>query len=184
MRILLILTVLLVACNPRNLPNEQLNLNFKLEAIKSVLLDTSNNLINRELILTDKGNLTPPSMGEFSSELPYLLNILDESDSAFIKAQFRERKSFSTSQLNSPAIRVLPLSRLNQDSVRTLLEVENIKGFYTVEMPIFNKTLTKAYLRLGYLCGPLCGHEDEVIIVRTPGTENWIVSEQLGFSVY
>lgn len=184
MRIFLFLIILSVGCNNQKQSRKRLNQDLKLETIKSILLDTSNNLINEKLILADKGKLTPPSIGDFTHELDYVMHVLNESDSAFIKQQFRERKDFSTSKLNSQQIRVLPITQLGQDSIQFLLDTEHIEGFYSVEMPVFNKSLTMVYLRLGYMCGPLCGNQFDLVLTKKLESENWTIAEELGFSIY
>ena len=104
--------VLLFGCSSKRQEIGQLDDNFKLRTLESILLDTTTNLFNEELIFANKGRVLPSSLGGFSSELSYIMDILNEPDTNFIKSQFRNRKDFSLIPLNSSKIQILPCTVL------------------------------------------------------------------------
>ncbi len=183
MRIALILITILSSCISKQDNNEHLNLNFKLEVIREILLNSTNEFINRELIIADVGHLSPPVMGNYYNELPFLMEALDEPDSTCIIEQFRERKNFITTKLESDKISILPLSKMPEGSIWEILESDSINGVYSIEMPIFNKDLTKVYFRFGYMCGELCGTEQSYIFEQATETNSWTISKELELSI-
>jgi hypothetical protein len=51
-------------------------------------------------------------------------------------------------------------------------------GLLTISCPIFNKDLTKAYVRFGSSCGTTCGAGVDFIIELIDN--KWVITERLG----
>lgn len=105
--------------------------------------------------------LPPPHLEEHPSEADLILEVLHEEDKGFIKEQLRERQDFSVAMLQHN-FTIVPLQQLLQeessmDSLWSFVNSHYENGFYSISMPVFSKDLQKAYVRIGHLCGSLCG---------------------------
>lgn len=168
------LLCLLFSCKQDELEGRKINL------IHEVITNAELNIIKQEtIILSDKDLLVPPTFPkEFSSEFGYIASLLEESDISFIRDQLKKRKRFNTGKLAEWGIQIVETDILDHISLEDLLHQLGIRGFYSASMPVFNKTMDKAYIRIGYICGPLCGGGQELILKQKDN--DWIVYKELG----
>lgn len=146
--------------------------------LKEVLMDSTDDAFIQDqyYVLSDVDSLLPPpNFGQHANELDLISDALDEEDQNFIKSQIKARKDFSATALKGEGFTIVPLQQLLQennqpDSLWTSVNNQYENGFYTVSMPIFSKDFKKAYVRVGHLCGPLCGGGETRIYQHKGGT--------------
>lgn len=133
--------------------------------LEKILTDSTEEsfIQDKYYVLSDVDNLLPPPhLEEYPSEADLILDVLHEEDENFIRKQLRERQVFSTEMLKRKNFTIVPLQQLLQeesqiDSLWSFVNDHYENGFYSVSKPIFSKDLKKAYVRIGHLCGLLCG---------------------------
>ena len=152
-----------------------------IEFLSFVLTDTTDlNLVpDRYKIISDISILPPPTIpaGKFSD---FLINVLAETDTLFIQDQLRESNTFRTDNLQEYGFTIIKISEI---PANTGIDWDNIsdnygQGILTVDRPIFNSSYNKAYVRIGYICGPHCGGGQEVVLEKIDN--KWIIKEVTG----
>ena len=93
---------------------------------------------------------------------------------------------FLTDTLRNYGFEILKMNdigklKLAPDSIWGYIHENFGPDYYSVRKPIFNNTYDKAYLVIGYICGPYCGHIISYILEKV--NNRWIIKETLGFSV-
>jgi hypothetical protein len=146
-----------------------------IEFLNFVLTDTTdlNFVPDGYNIISDISILGPPQFpaGMFSD---FLLTILAETDTVFIIDQIRQRTNFRTDKLEEHGFTIIKITP--NKGIDWLYIYDNIgPGILSVDRPIFNKNYTLAYVRIGFLCGNLCGGGREVILEKKDG--KWILKE-------
>lgn len=146
--------------------NEQSDFtNKSISFLEAILTDSTEDAFIQDqyYVLSDVDSLLPPpDFGQHTIEVALISDVLDEEDQNFIEDQLRLRKDFSVKALRSKGFTIVPLQQLLQengkaDSLWASINDQYENGFYTVSMPIFSKGFKKAYVRVGHLCGLLCG---------------------------
>ena len=152
-----------------------------IEFLSFVLTDTIDlNLVpDGYKIISDISILPPPVMpaGKFSD---FLITILAETDTLFIKDQLKQSNNFRTDKLEEHDFTIIKISEIPPE---TGIDWDYIsdnygEGIMTVDRPIFNKSYTKAYIRVGYLCGLHCGSGKELILEKIG--DKWSIKEITG----
>ena len=152
-----------------------------IEFLSFVLTDTIDlNLVpDGYKIISDISILPPPVMpaGKFSD---FLITILTETDTLFIKDQLKQTNNFRTNKLEEHDFTIIKISEIPPE---TGIDWDYIsdnygEGIMTVDRPIFNKSYTKAYIRVGYLCGLHCGSGKELILEKIG--DKWSIKEITG----
>ena len=152
-----------------------------IEFLSFVLTDTIDlNLVPEGYkIISDISILPPPVMpaGKFSD---FLITILTETDTLFIKDQLKQTNNFRTNKLEEHDFTIIKISEIPPE---TGIDWDYIsdnygEGIMTVDRPIFNKSYTKAYIRVGYLCGLHCGSGKELILEKIG--DKWSIKEITG----
>lgn len=150
------------------------------EFMNFVLTDTTDlNLVSDGYnVISDIQILPPPIMpaGEFSD---FLLDKLEETDTLFIIEQL-EKNTFRIDELEQYGFTVVKVSKAQAGSDEFWNYIYNNfgQGLLTVSKPIFNKSFSKVFVRVGYVCGPHCGGGQEVILEKTAG--KWKIKEITG----
>lgn len=134
-------------------------------------------------VISDVSMLPPPiNTGDQSFAL-YLSNVLSEDDTLFVKKQFKDGLGFRTDSLRAYGFTIARVSQLRKEGLKGQRFWERIykeygRGILTVSRPIFDKTFTKAYIRIGHSCGSLCGGGVDVSLEKING--RWKITETLG----
>lgn len=174
-----ILLLLMISCSSFR-DREAVEVIDPIEFLSFVLTDTTDlNLVSNRLnIISDISILGPPtfSAGKFSD---FLITILAETDTLFIKDQLRLCNNFRTDKLEGHGFTIIKISEIPPN---TGIDWDYIsdnygQGILTVDRPIFNRNYTLAYVRFGFLCGHLCGGGSDVILEKKAG--KWILKETL-----
>jgi hypothetical protein len=100
---------------------------------------------------------------------PFFLN----ADSLAILSQNSNPKKLKitdvlTSKLNSTTV----------EKEKAKYKVGKRYKYYEMSIPIFSNDKKKAYVELGYHCGPLCGNGDAYFLVKTNGA--WKIIKKIG----
>jgi len=164
----MILLLAVISCS--NLRNRETVVTIDpIELLNFVLTDTTDlNIVpDGYKVISDISILGPPLMQarKFSD---FLVNILSETDTLFIKDQLRQSSNFRTDKLEEYGFTIVKISEVTPN---TGIDWDYIydnygPGILTVDRPIFNKSYNKAYIRIGYSCGPHCGSGQEVILEK------------------
>jgi len=151
-----------------------------IEFLYFVLTDTTelNLVTDGYKIISDISILPPPTMpaGKFSD---FLVKILAETDTLFIKDQLKQSSNFRTDKLEEHGFTIIKISEIPPETeIDWHYIFENVgPGLLSANRPIFNKSHTLAYVRYGFLCGPYCGSGSDVILEKKAG--KWILKEIL-----
>lgn len=132
-------------------------------------------------VISDIEMLPPPGFFEGTFR-DYLSQLLSETDTLFISNQLRELLSFRTDKMSEFGFTVVKVSELRAQKLKgeefwDLIYRDYGQGLLTVSRPIFNRDCTKAYVRVGYSCGRLCGGGEDVIFDKVDG--NWKLTESV-----
>lgn len=133
-------------------------------------------------IISDIEDLPPPSVLETASFRDFLCEELNETDTSYILKQVKERKGFRTDGLQEFGFTIVKVSDLRKEKLSREEFWEIVynnfgPGYFTVSRPVFNRRFTKVYVRIGYLCGPLCGAGEDFIMKKVNG--KWMIAKRL-----
>lgn len=119
---------------------------------------------------------------KFDSEVKYLGALLVESDTNYIRSQFKNRHNFKLDSLAIFGTRLINVDSLytvfTADSVWGYITEKVSDGYYVVSMPIFNKAHDRAYIKISFLCGGHCGSGYEAVFEKQK--HKWVLKERLG----
>ncbi len=153
------------------------------QTAEQIILDTSNNLFDHPLIFSNNSLLGPPTYPT-PSERDFLIKLLNIKDSTYLLEQLKERRTLEPTRFKDSRIQILKTSEIETEDFWNLIKTDSIEGLYSIELPIFDETKTKCYLRTGYLCGELCGGQEDYLFQLNEKTGSWEMTELLDGSVY
>jgi hypothetical protein len=185
--ILVILFSASFACSstPSQEASQEPNINLY-EFINLVLTDTTleGRFTQRNgKVISDVSMLPPPiNTGEQSFAL-YLSNVLSEDDTSFVKEQLKEGLDFKSDSLIAYGFTIARVSEIRKEGPKgpgfwNRIYKEYGRGILTISRPVFDKTFTKAYMRIGHSCGSLCGGGVDILLKKMEG--KWKITEILG----
>jgi hypothetical protein len=133
-------------------------------------------------VISDIDILGPANFtGNFSD---YLSKELKEKDIAYINRQLKQAITFKTDELTKFGFTVVKASELLERKIsgdKFWDKIDNDYGpggLLIISCPIFNKDMTKAYVRFGHRCGTTCGSGEDFIIELIDN--KWVITERLG----
>jgi hypothetical protein len=132
-------------------------------------------------IVSDIERLPPPTFPGTLSD--HICEILSEKDTVHIIRQLKTRKDFKVGGLKKYGFTVVKVSEMDEADLSgekfwEIIHNNYGPGLLTVSLPIFNVDFTKAYVRVGYSCGELCGGGEDFLIKKING--KWILVDRLG----
>lgn len=163
------LLIVFQSCHKKDVIDEN-SISEEIIFINEILSDSTivgKGLYNHKIISL-KEILGPPNIENFSKESDFVMFKLKETDSTYILKQFIGRKSFEFNDLIKFGYKIKNVEAVNE-------------GLLTFSKPIFNASKNLVYFRYGFICGPLCGHGQDLILEKING--KWIVKETTGFWV-
>ncbi len=190
--LLLILVIILLHACSDNEKKAEINLKQETDSFyQQVLLDSTilGFIEDNYLVFSDYEIMGPPSVlgSEYNSELAFICDLFNEKDSMFIRSQFKDRRIIDLSVLKIDGVKIVPIKELldrgvRGDSLWNHVHTNYGNGFYIVSKPIFNRKVTQAYFRIGYMCNTLCGSDITYHMIKDK--TGWKVKEELGFQTY
>lgn len=180
-RLILVVIIIVSACGKNQTDSK--NGIDEFDFLNQILRDTSIvNAPNGTFVISDNDYLPPPMFGE-GKEIDFVSQKLSESDTTFLRNQFRSQKDFTTDSLTGYGFVICKVSALRAtmktDSLWSYITDKYNGGYYSVSKPIFNRSYDKAYIKIGYRCGPMCGSGYSYILKRE--NNKWVIEEFLGF---
>lgn len=146
----------------------------KYQFINEIFNDTSQlKLIRNDIRVIADINTTPTPIYN-GTEIQYISENLSESDTLFLLSQIADRKLFKADNLQDYGFKILKLSelqdaKLSSDSLWNYVNANYGSGYFALSMPIFNKNLDLALIRISYSCGYYCGGGGTFVFVRQGG---------------
>jgi hypothetical protein len=184
--ILVIFFSAFLACSgtPTNVSPQEPSINLY-EFLNLVLTDTvlEGRFAERNgKIISDVSMLPPPINTGYQNFTLYLSDILSEPDTLFVKEQLKDGLGFKTDSLSAYGFKIARVSELRKEGLKGKRFWERVykeygRGILTVSRPVFDKNLTRAYIRMGHSCGSLCGGGVDVLLEEING--RWKVKEVL-----
>ena len=160
--ILLLLIIIVISCseNPENKSVVRDKLAYEL--INKILSDTSDLFFkNKTFFIAEKPVFSPPIMSGFRSEKEFLMNLFEENDSLNLFSQLKKRRNFLLDSSRISNYKLVPkkyfIKNSKRDSLWEIIDTKLNGGFYIISMPFFSSDNKMVYIRIGYLCGRLCG---------------------------
>ncbi|TXE07946.1 hypothetical protein ES711_11015 [Gelidibacter salicanalis] len=161
----ILFTLIFISCleNKKELIQTELKITneFKIEILNQILSDTIDLKLMRskEMYLSNYDGIPPPVLpmdtkrsGYSITHSEYIAQQLGVNDVEFIKKQMADNKRFDLNKLSEYGFNILDVKGYLDKEIyysKILEKTENQKyyGFFTVSIPIFNKSLNKAYIR-------------------------------------
>lgn len=172
--LLLLTTGLISSCSRNDNKAKSTVVIDKYQFINEIFNDTSQlKLIKNDIRVIADINTTPTPIYN-GTEIQYLSENLSEPDTLFILSQIDERKAFDTGNLQTYGFKILKLSELqnakvSSDSLWNYINANYGNGYFSLSMPLFNKSMDKALIRISYSCGYYCGGGGAFVFERQGG---------------
>lgn len=177
---------------------------FKIEFLNEILSDKSNHYIyaynhSNPYIKYRSYDFDPniiditfkDSLGNPTSFAKYLDVYFKDNDSAFIKSQFENNKTFSINPLKKYGYNVLDWKTIYNDTLKTndgyLISRDSLeklsndkfeKGEFEISNLLFNKSLNMAYIEIHYFMS----HRNHILYHNIDG--KWLVKGRISYVVY
>jgi hypothetical protein len=149
--------------------------------INIALTDTLAGRKKEHQIVSEIPWLPPPNQHE-GTDVGYVSKNLSELDTMCIHAQMRGAGKFKTNKMTKYGFTIVDLDKFRDTHAPNSAFWERFhekygSGFYTVSKPIFNCNRTRAFIRVGHLCGSECGGGSEMILEKVNGL--WEIKEKI-----
>lgn len=134
---------------------------LKFEFLNQILSDTIDLKLmrNKKMHLSNYNGIPPPILpidtkrsGYSITHSEYIAQQLGINDVDFVKKQMAENKNFDFNKLSDYGFNILDVKgyldkEIYYSKILEITENQKYYGFFTVSVPIFNKSLDKAYVR-------------------------------------
>ncbi|QFZ54235.1 hypothetical protein FEZ18_05230 [Oceanihabitans sp. IOP_32] len=154
------------------------------ELITQILNDERDGYLSSSCMTENPRAVSSPMISNFDEYVKKLLNI---KDSLHYKTQSRLSKKFKITADLAPEKNILTKKQFDEFERKSekggfsfwdWLDANCENGYCSISKPIFNETFNLAYVRIGTVCGRLCGGGEERIYEFIDG--KWIEKESLG----
>ena len=175
---LCISTFLILSCSSNKKTQEIIRLDLAHNLINEILSDTTDEYLgDKKYCLSEMTLLHPDCFLSESEIIEFYEDLFNEDDTVNIHQQLDFKREFLIDSLKVKKMKILTKDFIiNENFTDTFWKYvyEDCSGGYiTFSKPIFSNDNSLVYIKLGYMCGRLCGAGESRLYRRE--NEKWVL---------